>query len=298
MATLVRRAPFRFSDGPARDEHKLAQREPLLGAVDINAFEAMTALDGMRARAAKQFDEEDARHSLALETLWHCAFPGDAFPRPFERHSERWSELGFQGRDPVTDLRGGGYLALEHLVRFVVGSRGLATEDYDPTFPLAIASINCTAMLIKHFSLHQSLVLPFPGASEQPECSTGALHHLLALHHSGTDALQTIHANLLGCLQREWRRLERPGRTIMDFPVALGRAYRRLCDATPPGWGSVAPQEWLHRVGARLQVEHGHGSFGEMYAHDCCAHPGAALALIVLLLRSLAARPPHGVVAS
>merc|ERR1719247_1744810 len=55
----------------------------------------------------QQYNEDDPRHSIALETLWHCAFPGIESPRRFERHSERWKELGFQHSNPVSDLRGG-----------------------------------------------------------------------------------------------------------------------------------------------------------------------------------------------
>merc|ERR1719231_268702 len=222
-----------------------------MGTPLLPAFDPSAALEAIRAKAQTVFDESDPRHRLALESLWHCAFPGSSHPLNFERQSEKWKELGFQGLDPATDFRGGGYLALEHLLKFVVGSRG---ERHDPSFPLAIASINCTAMLVRHFGLHPTILLPFPGGADAAECSTAALHALLELHHHGTDALQAIHAQILGRLMRTWADIgrERPSRTIMDFPEALSGTFRQLCAAV-----SRAPLAgaWLHSVCELLQQQ-------------------------------------------
>lgn len=284
MATLIRRTPFRFSDASEDNSHV---HVPLLSAPS-STFEPSAALDALRRKALQPFDDSDPRHLLALETLWHCAFPGGLHPQPFERTSKQWSQLGFQGLDPCTDLRGGGYLALEHLLKFVVGARG----EFDPSFPLAIASINCTAMLTRHFGLSPTLVLPFPGGTStgQAECPTAALHALLEHHHRGTDALQALHAALLSHLMRAWASLaqERPARTMLDFPVALGRTFQQLCAAVaraPPA------TDWLQSVSQRLELDSGAAAPALLTAHDCCAHPGAVLALLLLLLRAATTKP-------
>mmetsp|Transcript_592 Transcript_592/g.1205 ORF Transcript_592/g.1205 Transcript_592/m.1205 type:complete len:300 (+) Transcript_592:48-947(+) len=291
--TLVRRAPFRFSDSD--DEQALALAAPYVPLLCKEAKEppldAKAVLEALRCRAMQPFDENDSRHLLRLETLWHCAFPGSSHPLPFERRSEQWKELGFQSTDPTSDLRGGGHLALEHLLKFVMSLRGAA---FDPSFPLAIASINCTAMLTRLFGLHPTLVLSFPGGSAAPECSTATLHSLLALHCQGTDALQAIHAELLACLMRTWVALgdERPVRTMMDFPVALGRAFRQLCTAV-----ARAPSgpHWLHGVFEGLQRDQSPAD--ALHGIDCCVYPGAVIAVLLMLLRTFGkARPverPH-----
>ena len=105
MATLIRRTPFRFSDASEDNSHV---HVPLLSAPS-STFEPSAALDALRRKALQPFDDSDPRHLLALETLWHCAFPGGLHPQPFERTSKQWSQLGFQGLDPCTDLRGGSH---------------------------------------------------------------------------------------------------------------------------------------------------------------------------------------------
>ena len=222
--------------------------------------------------------------SVAAQTLWHSAFPGST-PLPFERRSEQWKELGFQGTDPTTDLRGGGFIALEHLLRFVVSSRSVAS---DPCFPLAVASINCTAILLRHFGLHPTLVMPFPGGAAAPECSTAALHSLLVLHSQGIDALQAIHAALLARLMRAWAAFghEQPARTIMHFPAVLGRTFRELrtaLDRAPVG------PSWLHAVCERLQRDA--EAEDALHGMDCsCIYPGTVIAVLMMLLRAVGSR--------
>ena len=62
-----------------------------------------------------KFDDGNPHHVGLLRRLWDVAFVP---ARPFERESDRWTELGFQGRDPGTDLRAGGIFCLEQFVLF------------------------------------------------------------------------------------------------------------------------------------------------------------------------------------
>ena len=110
-----------------------------------------------------EFNPEDSSHSEALQALWDAAFP-DELPRLLvarRRHSKRWAELGFQGRDPTTDLRASGMMGLRDLRAYVearvaeVGA--LAMLEGASTFPLAIASINCTALLQSYLDLNPSV---------------------------------------------------------------------------------------------------------------------------------------------
>ena len=103
--------------------------DPLVGrGRDYQAFDAYAQAckrerdhDGLQqvqaslvARANEPFDAHRPSHLHALTELWTQAFP--ELPFPEARCSPRWSELGFQGKDPVSDLRGAG---IDHLFQFV-----------------------------------------------------------------------------------------------------------------------------------------------------------------------------------
>jgi len=119
---------------------------------------------------ATEFDEE--RDGPLLRKLWslgHAALAEDEeddeeapvvrhTPPPFERTSERWTQLGFQRDDPVSDLRGGGVLALRNLVRFLESQPQFANavlrsrvpqKEFDPRgfYPFAAAGVNMTKVV-------------------------------------------------------------------------------------------------------------------------------------------------------
>jgi hypothetical protein len=62
-----------------------------------------------RRLAAMPFDSANVQHELLLRTLWSSLQPDTPLP---SRVGEHWQALGFQGRDPATDFRGGGVLSL------------------------------------------------------------------------------------------------------------------------------------------------------------------------------------------
>ena len=47
-------------------------------------------------------------HLQLLRSTWRAMHP----ERDFQRKDVRWKDIGFQGEDPVTDIRAGGVLAL------------------------------------------------------------------------------------------------------------------------------------------------------------------------------------------
>jgi hypothetical protein len=110
-------------------------------------------LDAIRADLKTPFDE--ATHGDLLKRLWKAGLDG-----PFERRSQKWQLLGFQGADPTTDLRACKLLGLKTLVTFletsprhaeaILESRRI-TGDFDPRkpgfYPVACAGIEVTAFL-------------------------------------------------------------------------------------------------------------------------------------------------------
>ena len=55
--------------------------------------------------------------------------------KPFERHHTDWQKIGFQGSDPVSDIRGGGVLAVAQILYFFERRTDIAVgiaEDNEP----------------------------------------------------------------------------------------------------------------------------------------------------------------------
>lgn len=65
----------------------------------------------------------DSQHEAFLTELWELLITG-----PFERVSSRWSEIGFQGKDPATDFRGQGLLGVQNLYHFSREYKAQAVE--------------------------------------------------------------------------------------------------------------------------------------------------------------------------
>ncbi|KAH9706535.1 ELMO domain-containing protein [Citrus sinensis] len=81
---------------------------------------SLTSLQEERLRYLQQrlevpFDGSQVEHQDALKQLWRLAYPGRELP-PLK--SELWKEMGWQGTDPSTDFRGGGFISLENLIFF------------------------------------------------------------------------------------------------------------------------------------------------------------------------------------
>ncbi|CAL9102793.1 unnamed protein product [Musa textilis] len=116
----------------------------------------------LRLRMEVQFDGSRLDHQDALKQLWRLAYPNREVP-PLK--SELWKEMGWQGCDPSTDFRGGGYISLENLIFFAKnypnsfqtllhkteGSRA------DWEYPFAIAGVNISFMLIQMLDLQSVL---------------------------------------------------------------------------------------------------------------------------------------------
>ncbi|CAN6808248.1 unnamed protein product [Brassica oleracea] len=75
--------------------------------------------------------------------------------------SEQWKEMGWQGKDPSTDFRGGGFISLENLLYFARNFqksfqdllRKQVGERPVWEYPFAVAGINLTFMLIQMLDL-------------------------------------------------------------------------------------------------------------------------------------------------
>ncbi|KAH9771046.1 ELMO domain-containing protein [Citrus sinensis] len=112
----------------------------------------------LQQRLEVPFDGSQVEHQDALKQLWRLAYPGRELP-PLK--SELWKEMGWQGTDPSTDFRGGGFISLENLIFFAKkypDSFQKLLHKQDGTraeweYPFAVAGINISFMLIQMLDL-------------------------------------------------------------------------------------------------------------------------------------------------
>ena len=100
-----------------------------------------------------QFDDRESLHLLMLQTIYHKLTGSAITCRRFGAH---WQDIGFQGVDPIDDLRGVGLLGLTQLLCLVDTPRTLefsrevyrfSLEKTNP-FPFSILSLNLTQMVL------------------------------------------------------------------------------------------------------------------------------------------------------
>ncbi|XP_038998355.1 ELMO domain-containing protein A-like, partial [Hibiscus syriacus] len=115
-------------------------------------------LRNLQQRLGVPFDGSRLDHQDALKQLWRLAYPNRELP---SLKSELWKEMGWQGPDPSTDFRGGGFISLENLIFFAKKypesfQRLLHKQDgnrADWEYPFAVAGINISFMLIQMLDL-------------------------------------------------------------------------------------------------------------------------------------------------
>eukprot|EP00249_Psilotum_nudum_P012790 c23987_g1_i1 orf=884-1564(+) len=115
-------------------------------------------LHKLHQRLEVPFDGSLFDHQEALKALWQIAFPDS------DLHglvSEQWKDMGWQGSDPSTDFRGGGFISLENLLflarrypktfQQLLWKQGGRRATWE--YPFAVAGVNITFMLIQMLDL-------------------------------------------------------------------------------------------------------------------------------------------------
>lgn len=115
-------------------------------------------LHRLQVRLETVFDGCRPSHQEALKALWHAAFPKSPLSGLV---SIQWKEMGWQGTDPSTDFRGGGFISLENLLFFskrypktfqqLLCKKGGRRATWE--YPFAVAGVNITFMLIQMLDL-------------------------------------------------------------------------------------------------------------------------------------------------
>jgi ELMO domain-containing protein len=81
-------------------------------------------------------------------------------PESKDLMTERWTEIGFQGKNPRTDFRAGGFLSLQCLLYFAVTQPNYfkvqvnRIKEHEDWF-LAISCINITSYMMSYLHIKQ-----------------------------------------------------------------------------------------------------------------------------------------------
>ncbi|KAI5659548.1 hypothetical protein M9H77_28341 [Catharanthus roseus] len=115
-------------------------------------------LKHLKQRLAVPFDSSFSEHQDALRQLWRLSYPDRDLP---SLKSELWKDMGWQGNDPSTDFRGGGFISLENMIFFakmypeafqnLLHKRDGNRSDWE--YPFAVAGINISFMLVQMLDL-------------------------------------------------------------------------------------------------------------------------------------------------
>uniref|UniRef100_A0A8D0HEI1 ELMO domain containing 3 n=1 Tax=Sphenodon punctatus TaxID=8508 RepID=A0A8D0HEI1_SPHPU len=99
-------------------------------------------------------EDNEKVHMRILQTVYK-KLTGSRFDCP--RYGAHWEELGFQGMDPGTDLRGTGMLGLMQILYLVMDSQTLPlardifklSQHETQNFPFCVMSVNITRIVIQ-----------------------------------------------------------------------------------------------------------------------------------------------------
>ncbi|KAI3525821.1 hypothetical protein L1887_04942 [Cichorium endivia] len=119
-------------------------------------------LRSLQKRLEVPFDGSCLEHQDALRQLWRSAYPNRELPG---LKSEVWKEMGWQGSDPSTDFRGGGFISLENLIffakRYPEAFQNLLNKNEgnraEWEYPFAVAGINISFMLVQMLDIQSGM---------------------------------------------------------------------------------------------------------------------------------------------
>ncbi|KAJ4811634.1 ELMO/CED-12 family protein [Rhynchospora pubera] len=175
-------------------------------------------LQRLQNRIDVSYDSTNKDHQDALKSLWYASFPGTEL---LDLISDQWKEMGWQGKDPSTDFRGGGFISLENLLFFAKnfprsfqellkkqnGNRALWE------YPFAVAGVNITFMLIQMLDLQAA----------KPRTLLGAIFlKLLSENERAFDILYCIAFKLM---DQQWLSMHA---SYMDFNTVMKATRRQL----------------------------------------------------------------------
>ena len=111
-------------------------------------------------KVTNKYDTTNPKHVGLWKKLWF-AFHGRSVDYP-GNIGEHWVKIGFQQKNPSSDLRGAGVKGLQQLIHFVEREgeycRSVLVET--PLFPFCVAGLNISHCLSYHLQLYDQLSVP------------------------------------------------------------------------------------------------------------------------------------------
>jgi hypothetical protein len=149
----------------------------------------------------------------------------------FERIGIGWCSVGFQQEDPISDIRGGGCLAITNMIYFIseyphialpMNTRRSAERSNGKNYPWAAVSISVTRMLAGIFHVIDIVV----GRPIKREAiPAGSCYHLLI----EADAFNRLYVLAFILLDYQFSLLHA---TYMEFPIVLQKTkeiFQQIC---------------------------------------------------------------------
>ncbi|XP_065632999.1 uncharacterized protein LOC112018015 isoform X1 [Quercus suber] len=183
-------------------------------------------LQKLQSRIDVAYDSSIPEHQEALRALWNASFPEEELRGLI---SEQWKDMGWQGKDPSTDFRGGGFISLENLLFFAKNFPKsfqdlLRKQEGDRSvweYPFAVAGVNITFMLIQMLDLESDNSVF--NCTVKPRTLVGAnFLKFLAENESAFDLLYCITFKLM---DQQWLNMRA---SYMDFNTVMKSTRRQL----------------------------------------------------------------------
>ncbi|NXL86156.1 ELMD3 protein, partial [Alectura lathami] len=220
-------------------------------------------------------DDSEAVHMRILQTIYKkltCSRLG------CPRYGTHWEELGFQGADPGTDLRGTGMLSLMQMLYFVMDSQMLPlareifrlsqheTQAPDVTpvllqnFPFCIMSVNITRLVLQ--ALREECLSRECNRRRQVIAVLNELYAaaFLQLYRVWKSQHKTVADSGFLLKELEFSTRKKPKQLLKSLEAYVSRSPTSMADGTrrpsPPSAGGSQAEEEINFTGVcDLQVE-------------------------------------------
>eukprot|EP00189_Rhodosorus_marinus_P008661 CAMPEP_0184752550 /NCGR_PEP_ID=MMETSP0315-20130426/43638_1 /TAXON_ID=101924 /ORGANISM="Rhodosorus marinus, Strain UTEX LB 2760" /LENGTH=274 /DNA_ID=CAMNT_0027231885 /DNA_START=494 /DNA_END=1318 /DNA_ORIENTATION=- len=172
---------------------------------------------------SEPYSSENPAHEAKLEELWNLAT--DSRPREGGRISPEWNRIGFQGKNPASDFRGGGVHALNQLLYFCSTRPGAVHKQLEDLgnaekwHPWACTGINITSYVTSMLK-DRLFDIQLYGLDRETQ--------LQRLNEIYSDVFESFHG--------DW--IKSNPKTVMDFPPvfkkSMEQAHRQYKESTSP----------------------------------------------------------------
>mmetsp|Transcript_4710 Transcript_4710/g.6526 ORF Transcript_4710/g.6526 Transcript_4710/m.6526 type:complete len:293 (-) Transcript_4710:336-1214(-) len=172
---------------------------------------------------SEPYSSENPAHEAKLEELWNLAT--DSRPREGGRISPEWNRIGFQGKNPASDFRGGGVHALNQLLYFCSTRPGAVHKQLEDLgnaekwHPWACTGINITSYVTSMLK-DRLFDIQLYGLDRETQ--------LQRLNEIYSEVFESFHV--------DW--IKSNPKTVMDFPPvfkkSMEQAHRQYKESTSP----------------------------------------------------------------